>query len=561
MFFRLAPALTVALMIGPVLAGLIGTLLPAFGYMPVLGRATPSLQSWRELFATPGLGRSVAISLWVGFATTILSLALVVLITATSHGTRAFAFIRHTLAPILAIPHVAVAVGLAFVIAPSGLMFRLWATLFGWPQRPPDLLIVNDVWGFSLMAGLLLKEVPFLFLMVLSALPQADADRGMIVARTLGYGPLAGWLKVVLPRVYPQIRLPILAVLAYGISVVDVSLVLGPTTPPTLPVQILKWINDPDLSLRFRASAGAVLQLLLVVGAILVWLAAEALLAKRSVPWLEAGRRRLAERTARAISIGLATLTGLLVVSALIAIGLWSLADAWRYPQPLPAALTLDNWRSESGRAAVLLRNSLLVGVTATLLSIVLTIGCLEREVRGGRNAGRDTALWLVYLPLLVPQIAFLLGLQVLLVQLHLDETFVAAVLAHTVFVLPYVFLALADPWRAYDGRYRTVALSLGASPLRALLAVRLPMLLRACLAAAAIGLAVSIGQFLATQLVAGARWPSITTEAVAVSSGGNRRTLAIYALLQTLVPFVAFMLATLLPAFVFRRRRGMGSA
>jgi putative thiamine transport system permease protein len=411
------------------------------------------------------------------------------------------------------------------------------------------------------MAGLLLKEVPFLFLMVLSALPQADADRGMIVARTLGYGPLAGWLKVVLPRVYPQIRLPILAVLAYGISVVDVSLVLGPTTPPTLPVQILKWINDPDLSLRFRASAGAVLQLLLVVGAILVWLAAEALLAKRSVPWLEAGRRRLAERTARAISIGLATLTGLLVVSALIAIGLWSLADAWRYPQPLPAALTLDNWRSESGRAAVLLRNSLLVGVTATLLSIVLTIGCLEREVRGGRNAGRDTALWLVYLPLLVPQIAFLLGLQVLLVQLHLDETFVAAVLAHTVFVLPYVFLALADPWRAYDGRYRTVALSLGASPLRALLAVRLPMLLRACLAAAAIGLAVSIGQFLATQLVAGARWPSITTEAVAVSSGGNRRTLAIYALLQTLVPFVAFMLATLLPAFVFRRRRGMGSA
>jgi putative thiamine transport system permease protein len=129
------------------------------------------------------------------------------------------------------------------------------------------------------------------------------------------------------------------------------------------------------------------------------------------------------------------------------------------------------------------------------------------------------------------------------------------------VFVLPYVFLAMVDPWRAFDQRYVIVALSLGASPLRALLTIRLPMLMRACLAAAAIGIAVSVGQFLATQLVAGARWPSITTEAVAMSSGGNRRTLAIYAVLQTLLPLVAFLMATLLPAYLFRNRRGMGSA
>jgi putative thiamine transport system permease protein len=162
---------------------------------------------------------------------------------------------------------------------------------------------------------------------------------------------------------------------------------------------------------------------------------------------------------------------------------------------------------------------------------------------------------------LLVPQIAFLLGIQVLLITLRLDETFFALVAAHLVFVLPYVFLSLADPWRSYDARYRQVALSLGASPWRALIAVRLPMLLRACLAAGAIGVAVSIGQYLATQLVAGARWPSITTEAVSASSGGNRRTLALYAVLQTLVPLTGFMVATLVPSLVFRNRRGMGSA
>ena len=75
MLVRLAPAITLALMHGPVIAGLMGTLLPAFGYMPVLGRSQASLEAWRELFATPGLGRSVTVSLWVGFVTTALSLA------------------------------------------------------------------------------------------------------------------------------------------------------------------------------------------------------------------------------------------------------------------------------------------------------------------------------------------------------------------------------------------------------------------------------------------------------------------------------------------------------
>lgn len=560
MFVRLAPLLTLGLMIGPVLAGLIGTLLPAFGWMPVLGRAEVSVQAWRELFATPGLGRSVAISLWVGVATTLGSLVIVVVIAAASHGTRTFTLIRRTLSPILAIPHVAVAAGLAFVIAPSGLLFRLWSTYLGGPPHPPDLLIVNDTWGFALMAGLVLKEVPFLILMLLSALPQADAGRSLIVARTLGYGPVAAWLKAVLPRLYPQMRLPILAVLAYGVSVVDVALVLGPTTPPTLPVQILKWMNDPDLSLRFRASAGAVLQLVLVAAAVAFWLMAERVVSRLMRPWLDAGQRAAGERNARIVSFALVSVLVALVAGAAVSILLWSFAEAWRYPNPLPAAFTLDNWRNESARAAILLRNTLMVSLAATAIALALTIGCLEKEVRFGRHGTEATALWLLYLPLLVPQIAFLLGLQILLIQVRLDETFIAVVLTHGVFVLPYVFLSLADPWRAYDERFRQVALTLGASPFRALIAIRLPMLSRACLAAAAIGIAVSAGQFLATQLVAGARWPGITTEAVAISSGGNRRTLAIYALLQTLVPLIAFAVATLLPAVWFRHRRGMGS-
>ena len=70
--------------------------------------------------------------------------------------------------------------------------------------------------------------------MTFAALGQVRADDQLRMARSLGYGPVCAWLKVVLPRVYPQIRLPVYAVLAYSLSVVDMAIVLGPTTPPTL---------------------------------------------------------------------------------------------------------------------------------------------------------------------------------------------------------------------------------------------------------------------------------------------------------------------------------------
>jgi putative thiamine transport system permease protein len=359
--------------------------------------------------------------------------------------------------------------------------------------HPGNFLITrDDTWGLALSAGLVLKEVPFLFLMLLSALQQADAERSMVVARTLGYGRIAAWLKVVLPRVYPQMRLPVLAVLAYSLSVVDVSLVLGPSTPPTLPVQILKWSNDPDLSFHYRASAGAILQLLLVAASCALWLAGERLVARVAGPWIESGHRTAGEFTLGALSRGLGIVIVALVASAFLSIVLWSFADAWRYPNPLPSAFTLRNWQSEGARAGTLLANSLLIAGAASAVALVLVIGCLENEVRNGRSRPDSSLLWLLYLPLLAPQIAFLLGMQMLLIQFRLNETFAGVFLAHLVFTLPYVFLSLADPWRAFDDRYRQVALTLGASPARVLVAIRLPMLLRAVLAAAAIGIAVS---------------------------------------------------------------------
>ena len=551
------PALTLLVMLGPVAAGLWGAIGPAFGHLPAAGEFGPSIDPVTALFDWPGIGRSMLLSVTTGLLATAASLLIVALLAAGWSGTPVFNAVERLLSPLLSVPHAAAAFGLAFLVAPSGWIARLLSpTVTGW-ERPPDLLIVQDSWGLTMTAGLIAKEVPFLLLMTLAALGQTQGTRSRIVAQALGYGRVTGWLKTVFPRVYEQIRLPVYVVLAYAMSVVDVAVILGPTTPPPLSVQIVKWMSDPDLSMRLMAAAGALLQLALVLGALLFWRMGEALVASLGRRWVMAGGRGAADPVLGATALALGVTSGLAVLLGIAVLAVWSVAGFWGFPSALPDTLTFANWMRHGSGVAEALGETALIACVATVVALVLTLGCLEAEYRHGLRL-TQRGMWLLYLPLLIPQTAFLPGLQTLLLGFGADVGRFPVMLAHLVFVLPYVFLSLADPFRAWDHRTGTVAAALGASPDRVLWRVRLPMLLRPLLTATAVGLAVSVGQYLPTLLIGGGRVSTLTTEAVALASGGDRRAIGVYGLMQTGAALVPFACALLVPALVWRNRRGL---
>ncbi|MCV5737738.1 ABC transporter permease, partial [Escherichia coli] len=68
---------------------------------------------------------------------------------------------------------------------------------------------------------------------------------------------------------------------------------------------------------------------------------------------------------------------------------------------------------------------------------------------------------------------------------------------------------------------------------MQAWLKVKLPILLPAIAFAWAIGISVSLAQYLPTLVLGAGRISTITTEAVALSSGFDRRVTAIYAIWQ----------------------------
>ena len=556
MLLRAAPWLVIALLTMPVALGVGLTVLPAFGYLPALGGNTFTLQHWQALFASPGLGDSVLVSLQAGVLTPLLALSIVLMFLAGISGSGLERWIRRLVAPLLAIPHAAAAFGLAFLIAPAGLLARLVSPeLTGW-TRPPDALIVNDPWGLSLMLGLLIKEIPFLLLMALAALPQCDPQRRVAMARSLGYSPVVGWLLTVLPALYPLVRLPVYAVIAFASATVEVAMILGPTLPATLSVAVLQWFSDPDLAWRFQAAAGALLQLAVTALAMLVWRVLEALAALLGRRWLAAGQRRRGEASVRvAGTLGVWLAAGL-ALGSLLALLLNSFAGFWRFPDNLPGAWTVQTWSRTLPELGGPLANTLGIAAAATAIALILAVAVLEGEQRHGRRA--TPALWLLYVPLVIPQIAFLFGLIVATEFLRWVPDWRLVLFAHLLFVLPYVFLALSEAYRRLDPRWTQLAATLGATPWRSFWRIRLPLLLGPVLTAAAVGIAVSVGQYLATQLPGAGRVPTLTSEAVALASGGNRSIIAVWALLQALLPMLGFLLALYVPRLVWRHRNGM---
>ena len=561
------PILTKLLFLIPIAAGLFGVLLPSLGYFPDLDGNQFHFEIFHQLLDHPALPNSVSLTLFSGISATFISLCLAILLAAmlSQDGnsgnnknkiSRFFVIVQRGLIPLIAVPHAAIALGLAFLIAPSGWIIRSLSFLvMGW-ETPPEWVTLQDPFGLSLIFGLVLKETPYLLLMILAALPQIRAQEYLRIGQSLGYGNFRSWLKLVLPQVYPLIRLPVFAVLAFSLSVVDVALILGPTTPPTLAVLILRWIDDPDLSFRFLASAGAVLLLVITLGSLFFWRVSEWLVLRKWRNWLTNGKRGSGNE-----AHNLAALSGLVLLGtaffSVLGLAFWSLSLRWPYPHVLPQRWTSRNWERHWSSLQETAFTTLEVGVISGAIALFLVVGCLENE-QWRRVKFSFRSQWLLYLPLLIPQATFLLGIQILAVRLEMDGTFLLLVWSHLLFVLPYIFLTLADPWRNLDARFPLIAQCLGASPLRILFRIKLPLLLKPLLIAAAIGFAVSVAQYLPTLFAGGGRFATLTTEAVSYAAGADRRVIGVYGFLQALFPWIALLLALAIPRWRFRNRAAL---
>lgn len=523
-------ALPVALIYAPILPGMYWTLLPAWDG-----------SVWRGLWADPQFSQALGTTLLSATLSTVLACVLAGTLATLAYPGPRWLRLQQQLAPLLSMPHAAFAVGFFFLLSPSGWLARWLALPLGW-TNPPEWVTVQDPYALSLSLALAIKESWFLLWVLAAVLGESAVARHTRVARTLGYNHVQTWRLIVWPLLLPRLGWPLAAVFAYSLSVVDMAVILGPGTPPTLAVLAWHWLTDPEPALQARGSAASLLLLGLLLGVAGV---------VRAI-WHRAGTHQAYPSGQRLplpswLTWNMHTPLFLLGYAAISMLLFWSVADAWFFPSIWPEAVT---WRAWTQADWAPFWTTLWLATAVNLICLPVALLWLEWGPKHMNAA--------LYLPLILPALPLVAGQYAALLHLGLDGTALALVWSHLLWVLPYMVLTLVGVYRNVDPRLLTTARAMGCSRMGACLRVKWPTLTRPILAALAVGFAVSVAQYLPTLFAGGGRFATVTTEAVALSAGGNRRTLAVQALLQIALPLAAFALAAWLPAWVGRNRRGL---
>ncbi len=496
--------------------------------------------AWAALLDHPQLWPALALSVATGTLSLALSVLLAFWIVAGLHGGKLWSGSAGLMGGFLSLPHLAFAIGFGFLIMPTGMMARLLAMFAGW-EAPPQWITTQDPFGFSLVAVLVLKEVPFLIWLISTLLARPDISqvlKGQFrVSQSLGHGSASVWLRVFIPQILPRMKWPLLVVWFYSASVVDVALVIGPTQPPPLSLIIWSDLNNAEPLINARGTAGA----LFLTAALACLAAAFVALQKILLPsvWKFFTRGPSTRRVPRVTSIALLFLFSALYAMVLVVLCVMSFGSSWPFPDLLPGQLGWTAWQHFL-MAPLPLLNSLSLACASTLAALALAILWLETVPETADAA----LLAFAILALALPALLIADGQYLAFLSLGLNGTWLGVFLAHLTPVFAYVFIVLKGPYRAFDPRYRSVSLGLNTDRYKFWLGIKLALLKPPLAAAAAVGIGVSIAQYIPSQLVASGRLSTLPIEAVTLASGGDRPLMAVYALMLSVVPALAFMTA-----------------
>jgi putative thiamine transport system permease protein len=514
--------------------------------MPVLGivlglwpTQTINLNSLNTFLSYKGLFASVSMTLFTALFSTLISLYIAFWVYSQYHMSRGWQSLEKYLAPMLSMPHLAVAMGLVFLFSDGSFIF----TEGGLPRK--SLL--------TLILAIVIKEVPF-FLLIFTAIGrQLPIQQWLLQSRALGYAKASGWWFLVFPAVLKQSRLALLAATAYTLSVVDISLLVGPNIPELFAVSLYRWqssFSSGNQELAFWANA---LLIVLLIVSVLILYAHEKLIST-GLKTLSVLGSRFGLAKFNPIFVAWLPVSAMLSVLMLVVFALWSLGFGWHLPGDIWQTINFELWQNEWFFVALPLQNSMIIALIAAMLGIALALLCLELQHQKQRYW--PDYLWL--LAILLPQLSMVLGWQIAHIWLEGSYHLGWIIASHLPFTFAYAYLVLKGPFQSLETRYELIAASFGYSAWQSWWKVRFRLLLPAILSAFAIAFSVSIAQYIPTLMLGAGRVATITTEAVAIGTGNQQNVIALYMLLQSVLPFVAFLLAAIL-AYQFRSSMGAG--
>ena len=232
-------------------------------------------------------------------------------------------------------------------------------------------------------------------------------------------------------------------------------------------------------------------------------------------------------------SVTLFFLSILGIISSLI----WGLSANWYFPNFFPKSLTLDVFTNFYNENKSIIFISIFISFIVSLISSLLTIIWVELiEILKIKKIYFE---WIIFIPLFIPQISFLIGLQSFIIIFDFDSYLLPLIIIQLFYVIPYSFIILAPSLREIKKEIIIVATSLGKNRLQRLLSVKIPIVMSSLLTSFAIGMLVSFSLYTPVYFFGGGRITTLTVEALNLSLSGSRQDLGVATFFQIIIPIL----------------------
>jgi putative spermidine/putrescine transport system permease protein len=248
---------TVLILITLFVGGFVFGILQSIGFFSVISdnEQRISFDAYLAAFQNETVRSGIILTFRVAILSTVLSTVIALAISLMISRTKRFQSVLISITQFnIPIPHVVAATGILLTFSQSGIVSRL-TNHFGITDGSSDFpIITNDPFGYGIIMSYLWKEVPFLCVLILSALrgPVTNLDE---TAKTLGASYGFRLRKVILPYIFPSILSGTIIVFAFSFGSYEVPYLLGEPYPSTVSVVAYQLYTNRDLANRPTAMA------------------------------------------------------------------------------------------------------------------------------------------------------------------------------------------------------------------------------------------------------------------------------------------------------------------
>jgi putative spermidine/putrescine transport system permease protein len=237
--------------------GFVFGILQSLGYFSVIadGERKIGLDAYISVFQQETVRAGILLTFRVAIISTVLSTVIALAISLMISRTKRFQSLMISITQFnIPIPHVVAATGILLTFSQSGIVSRL-TNHFGITDGASDFpILTNDPFGYGIIMSYLWKEVPFMCVLILSALrgPVTNLDE---TAKTLGASYSYRLRKITIPYIFPAILSGTIIVFAFSFGSYEVPYLLGEPYPSTVSVVAYQLYTDRDLAYRPMAMA------------------------------------------------------------------------------------------------------------------------------------------------------------------------------------------------------------------------------------------------------------------------------------------------------------------